>query len=216
MVDLLDFKIFEGISEETKQAILDINPKIYYYEAKNISVRNDEFLKYILLIRKGCLKTTEYMINGKEIVSSYYSEGDAFPFYLHYGKYSNFPYDVYAIKKSEVYFMPFEELKPIIDNNLILMNNILTFVSEYLCFNKFVLRATQYYRINQRLAYWLLHMDKVNPLKIPKTQEMLAALLRVNRSCLNAELKDMESEGLIEVNGINIKVLRPDLLEDLI
>lgn len=216
MVDLLDFKIFEGISEKTAQAILDINPQIYHYEAKNISVRNDEFLKYILLIRKGCLKTTEYMINGKEIVSSYYSEGDAFPFYLHYGKYTNFPYDVYAIKKSEVYFMPFEEFKPIIDKDLVLMNNVLTFVSEYLCFNKFVLRATQYYRINQRLAYWLLHMDKVNPLKIPKTQEMLADLLRVNRSCLNTELKDMESEGLIEVNGIHIKVLRPDLLEDLI
>lgn len=216
MVDLLDFKIFEGISDDTAQAIQDINPRIYYYEAKNISVRNAEFLKYVLLIRKGCLKTTEYMINGKEIVSSYYSEGDAFPFYLHYGKYSNFPYDVYAIKRSEVYFMPFEELKPIIDNDLILMNNILTFVSEYLCFNKFVLRATQYYRINQRLAYWLLHMDNVHPLKIPKTQEMLADLLRVNRSCLNSELKFMESEGIIEVKGVNVKVLRPDLLEELI
>ena len=112
--------------------------------------------------------------------------------------------------------MPFEELKPIIDNNLILMNNVLTFVSEYLCFNKFVLRATQYYKINQRLAYWLLHMDLVNPLKLPKTQEMLADLLRVNRSCLNSELKFMESEGIIEVKGVNVKVLRPDLLEELI
>ncbi|WP_237037141.1 Crp/Fnr family transcriptional regulator [Mediannikoviicoccus vaginalis] len=216
MVDLLDFKIFEGISDDTAQAIIDINPQIYYYEAKNISVRNDEFLKYVLLIRKGCLKTTEYMINGKEIVSSYYNEGDAFPFYLHYGNYSNFPYDVYAIKRSEVYFMPFDEFKPIIDNDLVLMNNVLTFVSEYLCFNKFVLRATQYYKINQRLAYWLLHMDLVNPLKLPKTQEMLADLLRVNRCCLNSELKYMESEGIIEVNGVNIKVLRPDLLEELI
>ena len=82
-MNLLDFKIFKGISEDSKNAIMDINPQIYYYEPKNISIRNDETLKYVLLIKKGCLKTTEYMINGKEIVSSYYSEGDAFPFYLH-------------------------------------------------------------------------------------------------------------------------------------
>lgn len=215
-MDLLDFKIFKGISEDSKNAIMDINPQIYCYEPKNISIRNDETLKYVLLIKKGCLKTTEYMINGKEIVSSYYSEGDAFPFYLHYGNYSNFPYDVYAVKKSEVYFVPFAELEPIIDKDPILMKNVLVFVSEYLCFNKFVLRATQYYKINQRIAYWLLHIDEIDSLKLPKTQEMLADLLRVNRSCLNTELKYMESEGIIKVNGVNIKVLRPDLLEDLI
>ncbi|WP_055078493.1 Crp/Fnr family transcriptional regulator [Lagierella massiliensis] len=215
-MDLLDFKIFKGISEDSKNAIMDINPQIYYYEPKNISIRNDETLKYVLLIKKGCLKTTEYMINGKEIVSSYYSEGDAFPFYLHYGNYTNFPYDVYAVKKSEVYFVPFDELEPIIDKDPILMKNVLAFVSEYLCFNKFVLRATQYYKINQRIAYWLLHIDEIDSLKLPKTQEMLADLLRVNRSCLNTELKYMESEGIIKVNGVNIKVLRPDLLEDLI
>lgn len=215
-MNLLDFKIFKGISEDSKNAIMDINPQIYYYEPKNISIRNDETLKYVLLIKKGCLKTTEYMINGKEIVSSYYSEGDAFPFYLHYGNYSNFPYDVYAVKKSEVYFVPFAELEPIIDKDPILMKNVLVFVSEYLCFNKFVLRATQYYKINQRIAYWLLHIDEIDSLKLPRTQEMLADLLRVNRSCLNTELKDMESEGIIKVNGVNIKVLRPDLLEDLI
>ena len=215
-MNLLDFKIFKGISEDSKNAIMDINPQIYCYEPKNISIRNDETLKYVLLIKKGCLKTTEYMINGKEIVSSYYSEGDAFPFYLHYGNYSNFPYDVYAVKKSEVYFVPFAELEPIIDKDPILMKNVLVFVSEYLCFNKFVLRATQYYKINQRIAYWLLHIDEIDSLKLPKTQEMLADLLRVNRSCLNTELKYMESEGIIKVNGVNIKVLRPDLLEDLI
>lgn len=215
-MDLLDFKIFKGISEDSKNAIMDINPQIYCYEPKNISIRNDETLKYVLLIKKGCLKTTEYMINGKEIVSSYYSEGDAFPFYLHYGSYTNFPYDVYAVKKSEVYFVPFDELEPIIDKDPILMKNVLVFVSEYLCFNKFVLRATQYYKINQRIAYWLLHIDEIDSLKLPRTQEMLADLLRVNRSCLNTELKYMESEGIIKVNGVNIKVLRPDLLEELI
>ncbi len=215
-MNLLDFKIFDGISQESKDQITALNPRIYYYGARKISVRNGEILKYVLLIKKGCLKTTEYMIDGKEIVSSYYNEGDAFPFYLHYGKYSHFPYDVYAVKRSEVYFVPFKELKPIIDKDPVLMNNILTFVAEYTCFNKFVLRSTQYHKINQRIAYWLLHIDEIDTLKLPKTQEMLSDILQVNRSCLNTELKLMESQGLIEVKGIKIKVLRPDLLEDLI
>ncbi|MDO5018784.1 MAG: Crp/Fnr family transcriptional regulator [Lagierella massiliensis] len=215
-MDLLDFKIFEGISEESKREIENLDAEIYHYEPRTISVRNGEPLKYVLLIKKGCLKTAEYMIDGKEIVSSYYSEGDAFPFYLHYGNYTSFPYDVYSIKSSDVYFVPFKDLKPIIDRDCTLMNNILTFVSEYTCFNKFVLRSTQYYKISQRIAYWLLNYDQIDTLKVPKTQEMLADILRVNRSCLNSELKSMESQGMIKVKGVDIKILDREGLEDLI
>ena len=106
MARILDFKLFDNISERTKNELLKLDFFSKNYESGEMVLSKEEELNYAMFIEKGCLKACEYTINGKEIVSSYYLTGDAFPFYLYFGHTREFPYDVYATKKTKVYFLP--------------------------------------------------------------------------------------------------------------
>lgn len=216
MTDILGFKIFNGISEKSKEKLLELDIASKDYQANELVLRREDKLENALLIKKGCLKACEYTINGKEIVSSYYFEGDAFPFYLYFGNANRFPYNVYALKKSSVYFLPFKEFEKIMDEDIVLTKNILKFVAEYTSFNKLVIRATQYTKVIERLSYWILHLDEVDYLKLPTSQEMLSDILRVNRPSLNQELKFLRDNKIIEFKGMDFKIIDRKYLENIV
>ncbi len=210
------FKIFDNISETSKESLRQAKIKKKTFSANQIVARKGDKLDHAMLISTGCLRVIEYMIDGKEMVASYYSECDAFPFYLHFGKTTQLPYDIYALKKSEVLFLPFETVEKMIEDDIVFMRNVLEFVAEYTCFYRLLLRATQYNKVVQRIAYWLLHINEIDSLKYPSSQKMLANILRVNRPSLNQELKKLCQLNVIEMKGMKFKILNQEFLEDLI
>lgn len=213
---ILNFKLFEGISKKSKADIEGLDILVKTFESGEKVFSKDSDLKYAMFIESGCLKACEYNINGKEIVSSYYVAGDAFPFYLYFGNTHELPYDVYATRKTTVYFLPLQDFEKIMDTDIILTKNILKFVAEYTCFNKLVIRATQYSKVSQRLAYWILHLEEVDYLKMPSSQIMLSDILRVNRPSLNQELKKFSEDKAISVDGMDIRILDRDYLRKII
>ena len=216
MQNFLESEIFRAISPESIRKLRQLPVTLLSYPAKELVRQQGSALSDFMIIKKGCLKVCEFMIDGKEIVSSYYFEGDGFPLYLHFGDVHVFPYNVFTVYRSDVYFLPLADLEAIIRSDPVFMENVLRFVARYTCFNKLILRSTQYNRVNQRLAYWLLNLDQVDAYKMPSTQEMLADLLHVNRSTLNQELKKLETLKVIEINGMDLRVLNPGYLEALI
>lgn len=213
---ILNFKLFEGISKKSKAEIESLDILVKTFESGEKVFSKDSDLKYAMFIESGCLKACEYNINGKEIVSSYYVAGDAFPFYLYFGNTHELPYDVYATRKTTVYFLPLQDFEKIMDTDIVLTKNILKFVAEYTCFNKLVIRATQYSKVSQRLAYWILHLEEVDYLKMPSSQIMLSDILRVNRPSLNQELKKFSEDKAISVEGMDIRILDRDYLRKII
>ncbi|WP_297280853.1 Crp/Fnr family transcriptional regulator [uncultured Anaerococcus sp.] len=212
MPDILKFKLFDNISNESIDKLSNLSVNSKSYQANEVVLRRNDDLEYALLIDKGCLKACEYTINGKEIVSSYYFKGDAFPFYLYFGGTKTFPYDIYAVKRSLVYFLPLKEFEMIMDEDIILTKNILKFIAEYTTFNKLVIRATQYSKVIERLSYWIVHLDEVDYLKLPTSQAMLANILRVNRSSLNQELKYLRDNNIIKLEGMDIEIIDREYL----
>lgn len=213
---ILNFKLFEGISKKSKAEIESLDILVKTFESGEKVFSKDSDLKYAMFIESGCLKACEYNINGKEIVSSYYVAGDAFPFYLYFGNTHELPYDVYATRKTTVYFLPLQDFEKIMDTDIVITKNILKFVAEYTCFNKLVIRATQYSKVSQRLAYWILHLEEVDYLKMPSSQIMLSDILRVNRPSLNQELKKFSEDKAISVEGMDIRILDRNYLRKII
>ena len=103
---LLDFHIFEGISEHSREQIMKLPIQYKEYESDEIVSFFGEKIKYIYFILKGSLKTSEYSIQGKEIVSSYYLKRDIFPFYLMYSGAQTLPYNVTCFKDAQVIQVP--------------------------------------------------------------------------------------------------------------
>ncbi len=215
-INFSKFKIFENISDKSKKKLEDAKIEKRKFSANEIVARKGDKLDHAMLISTGCLRVIEYMIDGKEMVASYYTACDAFPFYLHFGKTEQIPYDVYALKKSEVLFLPFDTVEEMIQDDIVFMKNILEFVAEYTCFYRLLLRATQYNKVVERIAYWLLHIQEVDALKYPSSQNMLANILRVNRPSLNQELKKLCNLKVIEMKRMKFKILNQEYLENLI
>lgn len=212
-----DRMIFEGISEESKKAIENMPKEEKSYKANELVSSEGEPIESVCIILTGALKSTEYTSEGKELNSSYYFEGDAFPFYLVYGGIKKNFSNTYALKKSKVVWLKVKDLIPIIDNDQVFLHNILRFVAEYCCYSKLVIRCTQYRRVLDRLSFWLLHIknpDKI--IEIPNSQEVLADILHVNRCSLNQELKFLDSEGIIQLEKKKIKVIDKQYLQSLL
>ena len=214
---LLDLEFFQGIDEETMEAIDQLPIRIKNFESGEIVNFFGDCLEYIYIIIEGCLKTNEYLMSGKEVVSSYYFAKDAFPFYLVYGGRQTYPYNVCCHKKAKVYALPIQGFKEIIAKDAKLMENILVFVSKYCVKNKMVIQAASYPKVAQRLAFWLLaSADCQGDYHIPGTQQLFADRLLVNRSSLNQEIKNFEGLGYIQKKGRSVHLNDRSALEALI
>ncbi|SEN28195.1 cAMP-binding domain of CRP or a regulatory subunit of cAMP-dependent protein kinases [Peptostreptococcus russellii] len=212
-----DRMIFEGISEESKKAIENMPKEEKSYKANELVSSEGEAIESVCIILTGALKATEYTSEGKELNSSYYFAGDAFPFYLVYGGIKKNFSNTYALKKSRVVWLKVKDLIPIIDNDQVFLHNILRFVAEYCCYSKLIIRCTQYRRVLDRLSFWLLHVKNPDKLiEIPNSQEVLADILHVNRSSLNQELKFLDTEGIIELEKKKIRVIDKEYLQSLL
>lgn len=100
---------------------------------------------------------------------------------------------------------------------MVLMENILTFVSEYTCYNKMLARCVKYRKVSARLAYWLLHLTRDSEaLYFPMSQEILSDILHVNRSSLNQALVALQKQNVIEIKDQQITILDRYYLEDLL
>lgn len=220
--------IFQGISEESKKSIENMRGRREsVYQANELVLKEGEEIKDICVILEGVLKSTEYTPSGKELNSSYffgremssayYTGAEAFPFYLVYSGESRYFFNTFAFKKSKVIWLPIDELMPIIDSDKVFMKNILIFVSSYTRYSKRILRLLKYRRIDERLSYWILYLNKCDGrIEIPVSQEVLADILNVSRTSLNQELIKMKDLGVIDMDKKFIKVLNKDYLESLV
>ncbi len=226
--DILKRPIFKGISTESIARLLRTNSQRKSYEPNEVVFRKGDSLKYFCIIEKGLLKSSEYTNGGKEMSSSYFYHEkdmgtdypfaiDAFPFYLIYGGMGKHTMDTYSVKSSTIIKIPIDELKPIVESDPVFMKNVLMFVSEFACYSQIMLRAVEYRRVEERLAYWMLNVNESrNNIRIPYSQEVLAGMLHVSRSSLNQELIRLREEDLIEINKRKIIIKNVKYFLDLI
>lgn len=215
--ELIQVEFFQGLSLESLAKVEELDIRVKEFEKGDSVNFFGDPIEFIYVILKGCLKTNEYLMSGKEVVSSYYFAPDAFPFYLVYGGAVTYPYNVYCHKKAKVLALPVDGFKSVIAQDIQLMQNVLVFVSKYCVKNKKVIQTVSYSKVSQRLAFWLLaSADNRGCFEIPGTQKLFADMLLVNRSSLNQELKNFDSQGLITIEGREVRVLNRQALEEII
>lgn len=214
---LSQLKLFQNISQKSIDCLNSMNVLERDYKKDQLVDYFGDPIRYINVITKGCLKTNEYKLDGKEIVSSYYFAYDAFPFYLVYGGASKYPYNVYCHQNAHVLHLPVKPLTACIESDPVFLKNLLVFISEYCITNKKVIQTATFSKVVQRLAFWLLmSIDDDGHFIMPGTQETFSDILLVNRSTLNQELRKLERDGIISIKGQRIKVLDHAYLENLL
>lgn len=192
---------------------------------KELNFKKGEFIfeqgynsNYIYLINKGIVKCHKIDESGKELTTSLYKEDDLFGYA---SLMQNIPYQesATAMENCELVAVPKEELKEVLNNNHKVNFDLINLLSDNLAETKDQLLQMAYGSVRKKTAATILQfaekMNKKNEDSIKISRSDLASVAGIATESLIRTLSSFNKEGIIEIEGRNIKILDMDLLRDI-
>ena len=170
----------------------------------------------VFLILKGAVKSCGLDEEGKELITSLYSEDDFLGFT---SLTDNLPYQEYAIalEETELAGISKEKVRSILEGNKNVSLELMDVIAGNLVNIKQQLLQMAYSSVRKKTAQTLLLFSKAinrgkeKPLKIARSD--LAGVAGIATESLIRTLSDFKHEGLISIENRNILVLDRDALE---
>lgn len=176
-------------------------------------------IEHFGIVTKGILKAVNDTMNGMELCHAYFQTDDIFPEFLYFSGREHYTYDLYAVKKSEVIWIPVSILEEMLSDDPQLMYALILYISRRGLKNQMFLNCLNYHTIRERIAFWIVGMHNINmgeTLLLPSSQSILANMLHVSRSSLNKELKLMEQDGYFAIKQREIRSIDLERLSELL
>lgn len=174
-----------------------------------------EHSNMVYLILKGVVKCCGLDEEGKELITSVYSEDDFLGFT---SLTENLPYREYAIAIEDVELAGISKahVKSILEDNQSVSLELLNVMAEDLAHIKKQLLQMAYSSVRKKTAQTLLlysqtmNKGKEGPLRIARSD--LAGVAGIATESLIRTLSDFKNEGLIAIENRNIRVLDKEAL----
>jgi len=200
-----------------KNYINDNGEKLKYDKDKIIYNEGDHS-NYIYLIVKGVVKCHKLDEFGKELTTGLYKEDDLLG-YLSLTE--SFPYQetATAIKDVEMFGILKNDLKNVLDTNHKITFELIELLTNDLTSVKEELLQMAYSSVNKKTANTILKFaEKLNkrpedPIKISRSD--LASVAGIATETLIRTMSDFKKQGLIAIEGRNIKILELQKLKDI-
>jgi len=188
----------------------DDNGTSFYYKKDTIIYREGNHSNLIYLINKGTVKCHKIDEQGKELVTALYKEDDLFG----YSAFTNNqPYKetATAIEDIELVGVSNIEFKKILNANHKVAMELVQLLSNDLLVMKNQLLEMAYGSVNKKTAATILKFaEKINrkpedAIKISRSD--LASVAGIATETLIRALTNFKKQGIIKIEGRNIKVL---------
>ncbi|MEZ4781354.1 MAG: response regulator [Flavobacteriaceae bacterium] len=197
---------------------ISYNGELFKFHQDDIIYKEGEHSNYIYLITKGVVKCHKLDEHGKELTTGLYKEDDLFG-YLSFTE--NIPYQdtATAIKNSEIVGILKNDLKNILDTNHKVTIELIQLLTNDLSNVKDQLLQMAYGSVNKKTALTIIKFaEKLNrkpedPIKISRND--LASVAGIATETLIRTMSDLKKQGLITIEGRNIKILDLQKLKDI-
>jgi CheY-like chemotaxis protein/CRP-like cAMP-binding protein len=196
----------------------DDNGTIFNYSKNDIIYKEGHNSNFIYLVLKGVVKCHKFDERGKELTTALYKEDDLFG----YSSFTqNIPYKetATAMKNVEMVGVSKAQLKDVLNNNHKVMLEVIQLLTDDLTGVKDQLLQMAYNSVKQKTASTILRFaEKINskpedPIKISRND--LASVAGIATETLIRTMSDFRKQGLIEMEGRNIKVLDLQKLQNI-
>tara|TARA_R100001369_G_scaffold82250_1_gene113822 strand:+ start:1554 stop:2588 length:1035 start_codon:yes stop_codon:yes gene_type:complete len=171
---------------------------------------------HFYMVERGVVKAHKYDSRGKEMITELYKEGDFFG-NLSFNKNSAYGEYATALEDSVLYVVSKDELREILKSNSNISMELLQEMGDHLMGVKEQLMEIAYASVRRKTARTILlfaHKIKKNPLhSIRISRADLAGVAGIASETLIRTLSDFKKEGLIEIEGRNVKLLNAEKLE---
>lgn len=178
--------------------------------------REGEFCNNVFLVYKGSVKSSKIDEFGKELIINIHKADDFFGFSAiiedaHYFETTS------TMEKTELMFVSKSTLQKIIENNHKLSFEILHLINESLIEVKDQLLQMAYGSMRRKTAQTILKfankMTVIPSKSINISRRDLAGVAGIATESLIRTLTDLKKEGIIEIEGRNIRILDLEKLE---
>ncbi|MEC7264743.1 MAG: response regulator [Bacteroidota bacterium] len=194
----------------------DDHGQVFQYKKDETIYTIGDHSNMVYLILKGVVKCCGLDEEGKELITSVYSEDDFLGFT---SLTDNLPYQEYAVAIEDVELAGIhkEKVKSILEENKHISLELMDVIAEDLVQIKKQLLQMAYSSVRKKTAQTLLMYSKAmnrgknNPLKIARSD--LAGVAGIATESLIRTLSDFKNEGLIVIENRNIVVLDKEALE---
>lgn len=196
----------------------DDNGTVFNYSKDDIIYKEGHNSNYIYLVLKGVVRCYKFDEKGKELATALHKEDDLFG-YTSFTQ--NIPYKetATALKDVEMVGVSKAELKDVLDKNHKVTLEVIQLLTDDITDVKDQLLQMAYSSVQRKTASTILRFaEKINskpedPIKISRND--LASVAGIATETLIRTMSDFKKQGLIEMEGRNIKVVDLQKLQDI-
>lgn len=197
---------------------LDDNGETIHYSEGDIIYKQGDHSNTIYLISKGIVKCHILDEKGKELITALYKEDDLFGYTSFM---QNIPYheSATAIKDTTLVSVSKNVLKEVLEKNHLVTLELIQLLTDNLFHVKEQLLQMAYGSVNQKTAQTIIQFsEKLNrkpnePIRISRND--LASVAGIATETLIRTMTYFKKQGLIEVEGRNIKILDLEKLKEI-
>lgn len=171
---------------------------------------------FFFFVDRGVVKSHKMDQYGKELITSLYKEGDFFG-NTSFGKLDSYQEHATAMEDSRVYAVSKEELKDILSKNNKIAFDLIDAMGENIKGIKEQLLEMAYGSVRKKTARTILLFSQkirrhpTQSIRISRSD--LASVAGMASETLIRTLSDFKKEGLLEIEGRNIKLLDVEALK---
>ncbi|TDQ21955.1 response regulator [Tenacibaculum caenipelagi] len=198
------------------KAFLEKKGALLNYKQDDIVYKEGENSNLIYLVLKGIIKCYKLDEQGKELITDLYKENDLFG-YTSFTQ--NIPYQetATAIKNAQVISISKSELKDILNKNHKVTLELMQLLTDSLKGMKDQLLQMAYSSVHKKTASTILKFaEKLNhkpedPISISRSD--LASVAGIATETLIRTMSNFKKQGIIEIEGRNIKIVDIEKLQ---
>ncbi|MBA6152337.1 response regulator [Gelidibacter maritimus] len=200
------------------KSFFEVNGTVYDFKKGEVIYEEGQNSNIIFLINKGIVKSYKLDEQGKELTTALYKASDIFGYTSFL---QNIPYQETstALENTEAVGISKEELKKILDKNPHITYELIELLTDDLKGVKDQLLQMAYSSVQKKTASTILKFaEKIDPkagasIKISRSD--LASVAGIATETLIRTISNFRKDGLIEIEGRNIKILDLKKLQEI-
>jgi len=214
MKNLQKNSLFKNMSEEEINRILDFTSCVQEtYEKDTIVIEEGEACDTIGFVLDGTLTIQQYGRSGDALTINVFRHGDCFGAPLLFTSRAKYPFTLVTTTKSTVLFIPFAQMKHMLEESRTFNLNYLTFLSNHIFVLKNKIKILAHNDVRSRLMiYFSKEMELAGDAKFKMRHKKteIGEIIKVTRPSVSRELSNMERDGLISIKGSEVTILAPE------
>ena len=191
------------------------NAKEYSFKIGETIYREGDNSNYVFLIYKGVVKSYKSDEQGKELITALHKDDDLFGF-TSFLKNIAYQESATAMENTVVYKLLKQELKTILNKNHAVTLNLIDHLTDNVSIVKDQLLQMAYSSVRKKTAGTILQFaEKIRKSSddgIRISRSDLASVAGIATETFIRTLSGLKKDGLIDIEGRNIKIIDIDLL----